>query len=96
MTCKHTEVVLMRVVQFSQKIQEVQMVCDQLQQIINLRRQITDLQTKQFMHHQCDHTGLEQQIQTLMKERDKARMGPALAGTDEDLPEELAEMTRVA
>jgi hypothetical protein len=60
-----TQEVLMRVAQYSQPIREVQMVCEHPQQIINLQRQITDLQTKQFLPPQCDHTEIEQQIQTV-------------------------------
>jgi len=54
--------VLTRVAQHSQPIREVQMVCDHPQQIIDLQRQITDLQTKQLLPPQCDHTELEWQI----------------------------------
>jgi hypothetical protein len=60
-----TQEVQMRVAQYSQPIREVQMMCNHPQQIIDLQRQITDLQTKQFLPPQCDHTELEQQIQTL-------------------------------
>jgi len=60
-----TQEVLMRVAQYSQPIREVQMVCEHPQQIIDLQRQITDLQMKQFLPPQCNHTELEQQIQTL-------------------------------
>ena len=37
---------------------------------------------------------MEQQIQTLMNQWDEARRILAAAGTDEVLPEELAELTR--
>jgi hypothetical protein len=72
------------------------MVCDHPQQIINLQRQITDLQTKQFLPLQYHYTELEQQIQTLTNERDKARWRPAAPGTDEDLRQDLADMTQDA
>jgi len=91
-----TQKVLMRVAQYSQPIREVQMVCDHPQQIIDRQRQVTDLHTKQFLPPQCDHTEMEQQITTLMSERDEARRRPAAAGTDEELWEELAVMTRDA
>ena len=91
-----TQEVLMRVAHYSQPIREVQMVCEHPQQIIDLQRQITDLQTKQFLPPQYDHTELEQQIQTLMTERDEARGRPAAAGTDEELQQELEEMNRDA
>jgi len=72
------------------------MVCEHPQQIIDLQRQITDLQTKQFLPPQCDHTELEQQIHTLRYERDKAMRRPAAPGTHEDLRQELDDMTRDA
>jgi len=91
-----TQEVLMRVAQYPQPIREVQMVCEHPQQIIDLQRQITDLQTKQFLLPQCDDTELEQQIQTLRYERDEALRRPAAPGTDEDLRHELGDMTRDA
>jgi hypothetical protein len=91
-----TQEVLMRVAQYSQPIREVQMVCEHPQQIIDLQWQITDLQTKQFLTPQCDHAEFERQIQTLTNERNKARMRPAAPGTDEDLRQELPDMTRDA
>jgi len=72
-----TQEVEIRVAQYSQPICEVQMVCDHPQHIIDLQRQITDLQRKQFLPPQGEHTELEQQIQTLTNERDEARMRPA-------------------
>jgi len=91
-----TQEVLMRVALCSQPIREVQMVCQHPQQLIDLQRQITDLQTRQFLPPQCDHTELERQIQTLRNERDEAlRRLPAL-GTNEDLQQELDDMTRDA
>jgi len=91
-----TQEVLMRVAQYSQPIREVQMVCENLQQIIDLQRQITDLQTKQFLPRQCDHTELERQIQTLRNERDEALRRPSAPGTSEELQQELDDMTRDA
>jgi hypothetical protein len=72
------------------------MVCEHPQQIIDLQRQITNLQSKQFLPPQCDHTELEQQIQTLRNERDEALRRPAAPGTNEDLQQELDDMTRDA
>jgi len=80
-----TQEVLMRVAQYSQPIREVQRVCEHPQQIIDLQRQITDLQARQFLPPQCDHTGLERQIQTLRNERDEALRRPPPPGTNEDL-----------
>jgi ABC-type dipeptide/oligopeptide/nickel transport system ATPase subunit len=80
-----TQEVLMRVAQYSQLIREVQMVCEHPQRIIDLQWQITDLQTKQLLPPQCDYTELEQQIETLRNERDKALRRPAAPGTNENL-----------
>jgi len=91
-----TQEVLMRVAQYSEPIREVQRVCDHPQQIINLQREITDLQTKQFLPPQCDHTELEQQMQTLRDERDEALRRPSAPGTSEELQQELDDMTRDA
>jgi len=91
-----TQEVLMRLAQYSQRIREVHMVCEHPQQIIDRQRQITDLQMKQFLPPQCDHTELEQQIQTLRIERDEALRRPPAPGTNEDLQQELDDMTRDA
>jgi hypothetical protein len=72
------------------------MVCDHPLQIIDLQRQIPDLQMKMFLHLQCDHTGLEQRIQTLPHKREEDRIRPAAPGTEEELRQELAEMTQAA
>jgi hypothetical protein len=91
-----TQEVLMQVAQYSQPIREVQRICEHPQQIIDLQRQITDLQTKQFLPPECDHTELERQIQTLRAERDEALRRPAAPRTNEDLQQELDDMTRDA
>jgi hypothetical protein len=54
-----TQDALMSVGQYSQPIQEAQMVCNHPQQIIDLLRQITDLQTKQLLSLQYDHSKME-------------------------------------
>lgn len=51
-----TEEVVMWVAQYSQSIHEEQMVCSHPQQVIDLQRQMTHLQTKQFLPQLCDHT----------------------------------------
>ena len=89
-----TQEVLTRVAQYSQAIREVQMVCEHTQQIIDLQRPITDLQMKQFLPPQCDHTEFERQIQTQTKERDEARPRPVAPRTNEDLRHELEDMTQ--
>jgi len=83
----------MRVAQCSQPIREVQRVCEHPQQIIDLQRQITDIQTRQFLPPQYDPTELEQQIQTLRNERDEALRRPAVPGTDGDLQQVPDDMT---
>jgi len=72
------------------------MVCEHPQQIIDLQRQITDQQTKQFLPLQCDHTELERHIQTLTSEWDEAWRRPTAPGTDKDMWQELADMTQDA
>jgi len=91
-----TQEVLTWVAQYSQPIWEVQMVCDHPQQIIDLQRQVTDLQTKQFLPPQCDHTEMQHRIQTLINKRIEARRRPTAPGMNEDLRQELAEMTQDA
>jgi len=91
-----TQEVLMRVAQYSQPIREVQRVCEHPQQIIDLQRQITDLQARQFLPPQCDHTELEQQIRTLRTERDEALRRPPAPGTNEDVQQELDDMAQDA
>jgi hypothetical protein len=51
---------------------------------------------KQFLPPQCDHTGLEQQIQTLRDKWDEALRRPAAPGTNEDLQQELDDMIQDA
>jgi len=89
-----TQEELMRMAQYSQPIREVQMVGDHAQQMINLQRQITQLQTKQFLPPHCDHTEFEQQTQTVMQDWDEARRRHALPGLNEELRQELADMTQ--
>jgi hypothetical protein len=74
----------------------VQIVCEHPQQIIDLQWQISDVQTKQFLPPQCDHTELVRQIQTLRDERDEALRRTAAPGTSEELQQELDDMTRDA
>jgi hypothetical protein len=90
----HTQEVLMRVAQYSQPIREVQMFCVHPQHIIDLQRQVKDLQTKQFLPPQCDQTELERQIWILRDERDEALRRPAAPGTSEHLQQELDDMSR--
>jgi hypothetical protein len=66
------------------------------QQIIDLQRQITELQTKQFLPPEYDHTAIERQIRTLRDDRDEALMRPPAPGYDEVLRLELDDMTQDA
>jgi hypothetical protein len=91
-----TQEILMWVAQYSKPIREVQMVCEHPQQIINLQRKITDLQTREFQPPQWDHTEFEQQIPTLRNNRDEALRRPAAPATNEDLQQELDDMIRDA
>jgi hypothetical protein len=91
-----TQEVLLRVAQYSQAIQNGQMLCDHPHQIIDLQWQITDLWKMQFLLLQCDYTEMEQRIQIPMNELDEATRRPAAAGTRKELREELEEMTRDA
>jgi small-conductance mechanosensitive channel len=88
--------VLMRIAQYSQPVRTIQAVCNHPAQIITLQKQITDLQTKQFLPPPCDHTTMEQQIQQLKEDLDKARKTPRTVGTEDDLRQELDDMTRDA
>ena len=85
--------VLRRVAQNTEPAAMVERVCDHPAQIIALQKQITDLQTEQVLPPQCDHSTFEQQLQTLMQELEEARRIPRMAGTDEDIQQELDAMT---
>jgi hypothetical protein len=91
-----TQEVLMRIAQNTQLVQAIQAVCDHPNQIIALQKQITDLQMKQLLPPACDHMAFEQQIQQLMNNLDEPRRTPRTMDTDEDLRQELDEMTRDA
>jgi hypothetical protein len=77
--------VLMWVAQYSQPVREIQMVCNHPSQIIALQKQVTDLQTKQFLPTPCDHTVQEQHIQKLRSDLDEAWRTSRTAGTDEEI-----------
>ena len=79
-----TQEVLVTMAQYSQPIREVQMVCDHPQQIIDLQRQITSLQTEQFLAPHQDHSTIEQQMAQSKQEPEEARRTPRTVGTDED------------
>jgi hypothetical protein len=84
------------VAQYTEPASTIKRLCDYLAQNIGLQKEITDLKSQRFLPPQCDHTEIENQIQTLRNERDEARRRPAAPGTDEDLCQDLADMTRDA
>jgi len=92
-TFSQTQEVLTRVAQYSQPICEAQIACNHPNQIIDLQRQIKELQTKQFLPPQCVHTPFEQQIQTLTNEWDEGRRRPTAPRTDEEFRKPFAGMT---
>jgi len=88
--------VLKGVAQYTEPVGMVQRVCNRPAQIIALQKQITDLQTQQFLPPECDHSTFEQPLDRLRKELEDTRRVPRTAGTDEDLRQELGDMTRDA
>jgi len=77
--------VLRRVAPYTEPAAMVQRVCDHPAQIIMLQKQITDLQTQQFLPPECDHSTFEQQLETLRQELEEARRIRRTVETDEDL-----------
>ena len=71
-----THEILMGVTQDIQPMREVQMVCNNLHDIINLQRQITDLQAKQFLLPQLILTQIENRIPTLRENRPQIAPDP--------------------
>jgi hypothetical protein len=73
------------------------MVCDHPNQIIALQKQVTDMQTRQFLPPPlCDPTTSERQIRQLRDDLDEARRTPRTVRSDEDLRRELDDMTQNA
>jgi len=85
--------VLRRVAQYTEPAAMVQRMCNYPAQIIALQKQITDLQTQQFLPLDCDHLTFEQQPESLRHELEEARRTPRFVGTDEELRQELDNMT---
>ena len=77
--------VLRIVAQYNEPAAMVERVCDHPAQIIELQKQITDLQKQQFLPPECDNSTFEQQLETLRQESEEARRIPRTAGTDEEL-----------
>jgi len=85
--------VLRSVAQYTEPAAMVQRVCDHSAQIVKLQKQITDLQTQQFLPPECNHSTFEQQLETLRQELEEGRRTQRTVGTDEDLRKELDDMT---
>jgi len=86
--------VLRRVAQYPGPATMVQMVCDYPVQTMPIQKQITDLQTQQFLPPECNHSTFKQPFETLRGELEDTRRVPITAGTDEDLLQELDNITR--
>lgn len=74
----------------------VQMVCDHPTQIITIQKHITDQQAQQFIPPECDHSMLDLQPEMLTRELKEARSIPGTVGTEQDLRQELTDMTEEA
>lgn len=61
-----------------------------------LQKEITDLKLQLFHPPQSDHTEIDCTIWTLTVVRDKARVWPIAPGTEKEVWEKLAAMTRDA
>ena len=88
--------VLSRVEQYTKPTATVQRVCDHPVQIIAVQKQIMDLQAQQFPSQECDHSAFQQQLEALKQELEEARSTPRMVGADEDLCQELDDLTRDA
>jgi cell division septum initiation protein DivIVA len=88
--------VLRGVAQYTERASTVQRVCDHQAQIITLQKEVPDLKSKQFLPLQCNNAEIESRIQTLTAQRDDHLMRPAAPGTDEELQQELEDMTQDA
>jgi hypothetical protein len=88
--------VMVTIAQYSQPLRTIQAVCDHLNQILALQKQVTNLEMKQFLPPSCDHTTFEQQIQQLRDEVTEAQRTSRTVRTDQDPQRELDDMTRDA
>jgi len=87
------QVVLRRVVQYTEPAAVVQRVCDHQAQIIRLQKQITNLQSEECLPPECDHSMFKQQFEALRPELEQFRSTPRMVRSDKDLQQELDEMT---
>ena len=77
-----THQVLTSVAQYFQPCREVMMICNHPQSIIDLQRQITDLQMKHFLPPEFNHPKLVQRISTLNNNGAEAIQSPAAIRID--------------
>jgi len=92
-----TQQVLSRVAQYSQPVWEIQRVCIHPAEIADLQNQITIFRAQvQPAPPAYDHTDYETQLATLRNELEVARQTPRVEGTDDDIGQELDDMTRDA
>jgi len=90
-----TQQVLSRVAQYSQPVREIQQVCSHPAEMTALRNQITILRARvQPALPLCDHTYYETQLETLWNELAVARRTPQVEGTDDNIRQELDDMSR--
>lgn len=85
-----------RVAQYTELESTGQRVCNHAAQIIALHVAITNKKTQALLLPECDDTGMEDHIPILTIELGEARMKPSAAGTEKELRDELAVMTRDA
>ena len=88
--------VLRRDAEYTEPTDMVQRVCAHPRLNIALQKQITDLQAQRFLPSESDHSILERQAETLRKQLEEARRVARVARTDEQLQQELPDMTRDA
>jgi len=89
-----TKQVLSRVAQYSQPVREIQHVYSHPAEITDLRNQITILWARvQPVPPLCDYTNYETQLAPLQKELEVARRTPRVEGTDDDIRQDLDDMT---
>jgi len=86
--------VLRRVAEYTEPADMIQTVSDHPVKIIELQKLITDLQDRQFLPPQCNHTEMETRIRGLENDLAEARTRHRADGTDEQLREDLLAMTQ--
>jgi len=90
------EEVLMRVARYTEPAEMVQRVCDHPAQIIALQKEVTHLKAQHFLPPICNHLVMDKRMQILKNKSAEARRTPAVAGTSQELQNELNQMTQNA